>query len=113
MRLQPTALLTSPYIDLLSDAHLLHPLLPRYTWQPDLHVTSAALRRKLEVRRIRLYYILSFVLGIVVAAFVRRHTRRPADILFLAGALRTLVALSFLANRAEKEEEATPMGSPA
>jgi hypothetical protein len=109
---QPTALLTSPYIDLLSDSHLLYPLLPRFSFQPDRHVSGAALRRKLSVRAIRLYYILAFVLGIVIAAFVRRHTRRPADILFIAGALRTLVAFSFLANRAEKAD-ATPMGSPA
>ncbi|PWO00938.1 hypothetical protein FA09DRAFT_358287 [Tilletiopsis washingtonensis] len=108
----PTALLTSPYIDLLSDSHLLYPLLPRFSFQPDRHVSGAALRRKLSVRAIRLYYILAFVLGIVIAAFVRRHTRRPADILFIAGALRTLVAFSFLANRAEKAD-ATPMGSPA
>lgn len=79
----PTAMLTSPWIDLLADRQLFAPKLRGKEVMP---------------RNLRAAYIAVFVLGSLVGGFMNRYSS-SANVIYLTAAIKVATALSFLADR--------------
>lgn len=83
----PTAMLTSPFADLLCDKQL---------WE----------RKRVYSRDLRFIYIVSLISGGCVGAFITARSH-PASPVFLAFAIKLLVGLSFFFNPSQQSSESS------